>query len=95
MSVEKQTRLHSKLEELRRERQQLRDELEDRMKRIEQIDDVIRKFLKLKVNTIAEEKAKRVRKKKRGHSRIQISLGSRCDSFLVGCFENRHQANSG
>lgn len=34
------------------------------MKRIEQIDDVIRKFLKLKVNTIAEEKAKRVRKKK-------------------------------
>jgi len=64
MSVEKQTRLHSKLEELRRERQQLRDELEDRMKRIEQIDDVIRKFLKLKVNTIAEEKAKRVRKKK-------------------------------
>ncbi len=64
MTVEKQTRLHSKLEELRRERQQLRDELEDRMKRIEQIDDVIRKFLKLKVNTIAEEKAKRVRKKK-------------------------------
>ncbi|HKR33039.1 MAG TPA: hypothetical protein VJT08_21340 [Terriglobales bacterium] len=64
MSVEKQTRLHSKLEELRRERQQLRDELEDRMKRIEQIDDVIRKFLKLKANTIAEEKAKRVRKKK-------------------------------
>ena len=64
MTVEKQTRLHSKLEELRRERQQLRDELEERMKRIEQIDDVIRKFLKLKVNTIAEEKAKRVRKKK-------------------------------
>lgn len=64
MSVEKQTRLRSKLEELRQERQRLRDELEDRMKRIEEIDKVIRKFLELKVNTIAEEKARLAKKKK-------------------------------
>lgn len=64
MSVEKQTRLRSKLEELRQERQRLRDELEDRMKRIEEIDQVIRKFLELKANAITEEKAKRVKRKK-------------------------------
>lgn len=64
MSVEKQTQLRAKLEELRQERQRLRHELEDRLKRIEEIDNVIRKFLELKANTIAEEKAKRAQKKK-------------------------------
>ena len=64
MNVEKQTRLRSKLEELRQERQRLRDELEDRIKKIEEIDDVIRKFLKLKANALAEEKGERSQKKK-------------------------------
>lgn len=64
MSIEKLTRLHSKLEELRQERQKLRDEIEDRLKKIEQIDGVILNFLKLKQKTITEEKARRAQKNK-------------------------------
>jgi hypothetical protein len=64
MSVEKQTHLRSKLEELRQERERLRHEVEDRLKKIEEIDNVIRKFLKLKHNTITEGRARRAQKKK-------------------------------
>lgn len=64
MSVEKQGRLHSKLEELRQERQRLREEVEDRLKKIGEIDNIILEFLNLKAKTISEEKAKRAQKKK-------------------------------
>jgi hypothetical protein len=64
MSVEKQRRLRSKLEELRQERQRLREEVEDRLKKIGEIDNIILKFLDLNAKTIAEEKSKRAQKKK-------------------------------
>ncbi|HEU5232183.1 MAG TPA: hypothetical protein VFU50_04935 [Terriglobales bacterium] len=64
MSVEKQTLLRSKLEDLRQEREKLRHEVEDRLKKIGEIDNVIRKFLQLKQNTITEERARRAQKKK-------------------------------
>ncbi|HKT23393.1 MAG TPA: hypothetical protein VJR04_02245 [Terriglobales bacterium] len=64
MSVEKATRLHSKLEELRIERQRLAEEIRERQRAIEEIDGVIRRFLQLKVDSIAEQRAKHTPKRK-------------------------------
>ena len=64
MSVEKPTRLHTKLEELRIERQRLAEEIRERQRAIEEIDGVIRRFLQLKADSIAEQRAKRTPKRK-------------------------------
>lgn len=64
MSVEKPTRLHSKLEELRIERQRLAEEIRERQRAIEEIDGVIRRFLHLNANSIAEQRAKHTPKRK-------------------------------
>ena len=59
MPVEKLSRLRSKLEELRRERQQIVDALGERQQELEKINGVISGFLKLKNDAIEEARKQR------------------------------------
>lgn len=64
MSVEKLTRLRAKLEELRRERKMIVDDIRKRQDDLAEIDGVILRFLQLKAESIAEQRARRTPKKK-------------------------------
>jgi hypothetical protein len=64
MSVEKLTRLRSRLEELRRERQLIVDDIRERQRKLEELDGVIRRFLRVKAEGVAEQRALRTNKKK-------------------------------